>query len=84
MGTVLADLEATQSGGRNTAPNHPAWTLGEWIAAGALEQSDVEDALYAAAVGNGLVADDGERQSWASMRSGLAAGLRQHLDLDPL
>jgi hypothetical protein len=32
------------------------------VAAGALEQSQVEDALYAAALANGLVGDDGQRQ----------------------
>jgi hypothetical protein len=35
--------------------NSAAWTLGRWIAAGALEQLVVEDALYAAAARNGLV-----------------------------
>ena len=34
------------------ALNHAAWTLGR--AAGALEQADVEDQLYADAVINGL------------------------------
>jgi hypothetical protein len=47
-----------------------------WIAAGALEQADVEDELYAAAECNGLVADDGDRQCWATIRSGLGAGLQ--------
>ena len=56
------------------ALNHAAWTLGRWIAAGTLEQTDVEDALYAAAEHNGLVADDGERQCWATIRSGISAG----------
>jgi hypothetical protein len=82
MATVIANLEATQPGGRNAALNHAAWTLGPWIAAGALEQHDVEDALYAAAVANGLVPDDSERQCRASMRSGLGAGLAQPIDLD--
>jgi hypothetical protein len=68
-------------GGRNAALDHAAWTLGRWIAAGALEQADVEEALYAAAVANGLVADDGERQCWATMRSGLGKGPRP-IDLD--
>ena len=45
MATVIANLEATQPGGRNAALNHAAWTLGRWIAAGALEQADVEDTL---------------------------------------
>ena len=38
--------------------------------------------LYAAALANGLVADDGERQCWATIRSGLGAGLLQPKDLD--
>ena len=52
------------------------------MAAGALEQSQVEDALYAAALANGLVAADGERQCWATIRSGLGAGLREPIDLE--
>jgi hypothetical protein len=40
------------------------------------------DGLYAAAVANGLVADDGERQCWATIRSGLGAGLQEPKDLD--
>jgi hypothetical protein len=51
------------------------------VAAGALAQSDVEEALYAAAVQNGVVADDGDRQCWATIRSGLSAGLQQPIDL---
>jgi hypothetical protein len=38
--------------------------------------------LYAAAEVNGLVADDGERQTWATIRSGLSAGLQHPIDLD--
>ena len=54
---------------------------GHWIAAGVLEQAEVEDALYAAAVANGLADDDGERQGWATIRSGLSAGLQEPIDL---
>jgi hypothetical protein len=68
--------------GRNVALNGAAWTLGGWVAAGALEQGAVEDALYAAAESNGLVADDGQRQCWATIRSGLGAGLLRPVDLD--
>ena len=64
MATVLANREAAQPGRRNASLNDAAWTIGHWIAAGTLEQSDLEEALYAAAVANGLVADDGERQCW--------------------
>jgi hypothetical protein len=52
------------------------------VAAGALEQGAVEEALYAAAERNGLVSDDGQRPTWATIRSGLGAGLRAPLDLD--
>jgi len=38
----------------------------------ALEQSIVEDALNAAAEHVNLVADDGQRQCWATIRSGLS------------
>jgi hypothetical protein len=62
MASVIASLEGVAPGGRNDALNRAAWTLGRWIGSGALEQSDVEDALYAVATRNGLVADDGARQ----------------------
>jgi hypothetical protein len=82
MASVIASLETAAPGGRNDALNRVAWTLGRWNAAGALEQTDVEDELYAAAILNGLVADDGERQCWATIRSGLSAGLQEPIDLD--
>jgi hypothetical protein len=81
MASVVTNLEATAPGGRNDALNHAAWTLGRWVAAGALDQADVEDELYAAAARNGLVGDDGDRQCWATIRSGLAAGLREPSNL---
>ena len=82
LAQILDNLASVAPGGRNAALNHAAWTLGGWIAAGALEQSSVEDALYAAAVAIGLVADDGERQCWATIRSGLGAGLQEPIALD--
>ena len=82
MASVIGHLETTAPGGRNDALNRAAWTLGRWVAAGALEQRDVEDELHAAAEVNGLVADDGERQCWATIRNGLNAGLQQAIDLD--
>jgi hypothetical protein len=75
MTQVLDNLASTKPGGRNAALNHAAWTLGRWVAAGALEQTDVENELYAAAERNSLVADDGQRQTWATIRSGLGKGL---------
>jgi len=82
LDSVIASLEATAPGGRNAALNHAAWTLGRWVAAGALDQADVEDELYAAAESTRLVGDDGDRQCWATIRSGLSAGLQEPIDLD--
>jgi hypothetical protein len=58
MDSVIASLEAAAPGGQNAALNRAAWTLGRWVAAGALAQNEVEDELYAAAECNHLVADD--------------------------
>jgi hypothetical protein len=82
--TVIEKLARQQEPGRNNALNHAAWTLGHWVAAGALDQAAVEDALYGAAEQNGLVRDpkDGPRKTWATIRSGLSAGLQQPIDLD--
>ena len=82
LAKLIEDLARVPAGGRNAALNKTAWKLGHWVAAGALEQAAVEDALYAAAERNGLVADDGARQCWATIRSGLSAGLQQPIDLD--
>ena len=82
MAGVVRKLATAAPGGRNAALNGAAWTLGKWVAAGALEQADVEDELYGAAAANGLLTDDGERQTWATIRSGLGKGLLEPIDLD--
>jgi len=82
MTQVLDNLASAAPGTRNAALNHAAWTLGRWIAAAALEQANVEDGLYGAALRNGLVNDDGERQTWATIRGGLSAGLLQPINVD--
>src|SRR5919204_2225571 len=82
MEQVIANRKGVPPGGRNNALNHAARTLGHWIAAGALDQAEVEDALYGAAERNGLVADDRARQGWATIRSGMGAGLQRPIELD--
>ncbi len=82
MQKVIDNLAGMPPGGRNAALNGAAWTLGRRITADALEQADVEDELYTVAEHNGLVVDDGDRQCWATIRSGLSAGLQQPNDLD--
>jgi hypothetical protein len=80
MGSACARTMVVQSCQRNTALNRAAWSLGRWVAAGALDQAIAEDQLYSAAQQNGLVADDGERQRWATIRSGIGAGLQSPRD----
>ena len=83
MARVIDNLAGiAQNSGRNVALNKAASALGEWVAAGVLELSQVEDALYGAAEANGLVGDDGQRQCWATIRSGLGHGLQHPYDLD--
>jgi hypothetical protein len=79
---VLDNPASVAPGGRNAAINHAAGTQGRSVAAGALEPAEVDDGLYAAAVRNGLVADDGQRQTWATIRSGLSAGRQELIGLD--
>ncbi|MBV9327471.1 MAG: HNH endonuclease [Chloroflexi bacterium] len=84
LAKVIGDLAKVAAGGRNDALNRAAWKLGQWVAAGALNQAAVEDALFAAAERNGLVSDpqDGPRKTWATIRSGLSKGLQQPVDFD--
>ena len=65
-----------------TALNQAAWTLGRWIALGALDQNKAEDHLFATTERNGLSSDDGPRQTWATIRSGIAAGMKSPLETD--
>jgi len=75
---TCADLAGRLPGsGRNLALNNAALPMGEMIAAGWIERSTVEAALFGAAVQNGYVAKDGERQAHDTMQSGIKDGMRQ-------
>jgi hypothetical protein len=78
---VIAELEGVPAGGRNAALNHAAWTLRRWIVVGALEQADVEDALYVPALNNALTRDDGARPDLGTIRGGLNKGLLVLIDV---
>ena len=66
--TVIANLEAARPGRRTDALHQAAMTLGGCIAAGALEQAEVEDALYVAVPSNGSC------MTMASARPGQPSG----------
>ncbi|TIL91440.1 MAG: ATPase [Mesorhizobium sp.] len=67
---------ATQ-GGRGYQLNASAFSLGTMVGAGALSRTDAEAGLYDAARACGVLAKDGERETWAKIRRGLEAGMRQ-------
>lgn len=63
------------SAGRNNALNRAAFKLGQLVGAGHLDRAAVEAALMDASAH--LSADDGERQTLATIQSGLGAGMRR-------
>jgi hypothetical protein len=68
-------LATAPSGTRNHELNRSAFSLGQLVAAGLLDEDQVAAALLRAAERNGLLADDGIRQCQATIRSGLRAGM---------
>lgn len=73
----LAALSQAQPGHRNAHLNRSAFALGQLVASGWLDRALVEAELERVAFDLGLVADDGERQVRATIRSGLDAGARE-------
>src|SRR5262249_32303008 len=61
-------------GERNETLNKAAFSLGQLVEAGHLDEDEVVDRLYDAAVANILVEDDGPRAVMATIRSGLRGG----------
>lgn len=64
-------------GGRGSAVNSAAFSLGTLVGGGYLQRSHCEDGLFNACISNGLVAVDGEREVLSKIRRGLAAGIRR-------
>ncbi|HEX8026065.1 MAG TPA: bifunctional DNA primase/polymerase [Candidatus Limnocylindrales bacterium] len=61
--------------GRNHALNATAYSLGRLVGAGILDATTVTTALERAAEAIGLTAEDGPRQTAATIRSGLTTGM---------
>jgi hypothetical protein len=76
------DLANAPPGTRNECLNKAAHRLGTMVARNWLERAHVEARLLAACRGNGLVHDDGEKSTLATLASGLSAGMAApHADL---
>jgi hypothetical protein len=72
----IDQLSRTGTGGRNQQLNRTAFRAGRMVAAGGLERTQVENALFEASILNGLVHDDGALAVRATIVSGIAAGIR--------
>lgn len=72
----LDSLADAAPGGRGYALNESAFKLGTLVGAGALSRSEAEAGLYDAARACGVLAKDGDRETWAKIRRGLDAGQR--------
>ncbi|MDI6028324.1 bifunctional DNA primase/polymerase [Corticibacterium sp. UT-5YL-CI-8] len=73
----LSRLAHTGQGQRGYQLNASAFSLGTLVGSAALSRDEAERGLYDAAWANGLVATDGERETWAKIRRGLDAGQKQ-------
>jgi N6-adenosine-specific RNA methylase IME4 len=73
----VAKVTVAAPGTRNATLNASAFSLGQLVAGGLLSETEVYDRLFAAAVTNGSVKDDGARAARKTIASGLGNG-KQH------
>ena len=73
LANELTELAGTREGSRNHQLNKAAFSLGQLIAAGELDQGQVETALLSAAAGIGLPASEAK----GAIKSGLQAGMKK-------
>lgn len=73
LANELADLSGTPEGSRNNQLNKSAYSLGQLVAGGELEQSQVQTALLSAAVGIGLM----ESEARQTIGSGIESGMKK-------
>lgn len=77
LGKNTAELSGLRSG-RNRACNAIGYRMGRMVAAGWIDRTTVESALYAAMTANGWrnANRDGDRKARATLQSGLTSGMR--------
>lgn len=69
-----------QGDGRNAALNSAAHSIGMMIGTGWIERTAVEQALWEASEQNGYRAKDGDAAAWATLQSGIEAGITKPRD----
>ncbi|WP_374843508.1 DUF3987 domain-containing protein [Brucella haematophila] len=77
MESELAQLASTTEGSRGEQVNASAFSLGQLVGAGALDRTEAERGLFDAALANGVVAKDGEKEIRLKIKRGLDSGMRQ-------
>ncbi len=75
-----ANVKHAPKNSRNNTLYRASLKMGSVCASGHLHRSDVEAKLYEASVWNGLVADDGERQTRSTINSGINKGMESSRD----
>jgi hypothetical protein len=71
------NVASAQPGTRNSTLNKAAFSLGQLVGGGALDEQEVCDRLFESAETCRLVADDGAQAAWATINSGMTAGKQQ-------
>jgi hypothetical protein len=79
---AYADVVDARHGERNNRLNASAFAYGRLVAAGLLEETRAVAALLEAADLCGVRQDDGDRQTLATIRSGLRAGAEHPMELN--
>lgn len=74
-------LQGLTKGSRNHELNSAAFNLAQFVAAGALDEREVRQALYDACQVNGHLPEDGANMVLGTIESGFEGGMRQPRDL---
>lgn len=72
----VGELTTALPGERNPRLNTAAFSLGQLVAGGELEEHEVREALLRACTANGLLGEDGKRACERTIDSGLTSGKR--------
>jgi len=84
LDSEVAAVAAAPSGGRNERLNRAAFSLGGFVAVGALSEAEVRAALEEACRRNGLARDDGLPSVRKTIDSGLRKGIANPRDLSEI
>ncbi|SKA31150.1 bifunctional DNA primase/polymerase [Consotaella salsifontis] len=77
----MRELAETGRGSRGYQLNASAFSMGQLVGADVLSRDEAEDRLFGAAIANGLLETDGDREVRAKIRRGLEAGMNHPRDI---